>query len=44
MRILLAEDDALIADGLVRALKQAGYAVDHVENGLLADTALISQP
>ena len=43
MRILLAEDDAVIADGLIRALRKAGYAVDHVANGLDADTALLSQ-
>ena len=43
MRILLAEDDAIIADGLIRALRKAGYAVDHVANGLDADTALLSQ-
>jgi DNA-binding response OmpR family regulator len=41
MRILLAEDDAIIADGLVRALRKAGYAVDHVASGLDADTALL---
>ena len=44
MRILLAEDDNIIADGLVRALKKSGYAVDHVANGLDADTALLAQP
>jgi DNA-binding response OmpR family regulator len=43
MRILLAEDDAIIADGLIRALRKAGYAVDHVANGLDADTALLPQ-
>jgi two-component system OmpR family response regulator/two-component system response regulator TctD len=43
MRILLAEDDAIIADGLVRALRKSGYAVDHVDNGAEADTALLSQ-
>ena len=37
MRILLAEDDPIIADGLCRALKKAGYAVDHVPNGADAD-------
>jgi two-component system OmpR family response regulator/two-component system response regulator TctD len=41
MRILLAEDDAIIADGLIRALRKAGYAVDRVDNGLDADTALL---
>ncbi|MDO8958861.1 MAG: response regulator transcription factor [Rhodocyclaceae bacterium] len=44
MRVLLAEDDALIADGLVRALRRSGYAVDHVSNGVDADAALMSQP
>jgi two-component system OmpR family response regulator/two-component system response regulator TctD len=43
MRILLAEDDRIIADGLVRALKKSGYAVDHVLNGADADAALLSQ-
>jgi two-component system OmpR family response regulator/two-component system response regulator TctD len=42
MRILLAEDDRIIADGLVRALKKSGCAVDHVANGVDADSALIS--
>ncbi len=44
MRILLAEDDSIIADGLVRALRRSGYAVDHVANGSDADVALASQP
>ena len=43
MRILLAEDDPIIADGLSRALKKAGYAVDHVPNGADADAALLGQ-
>jgi two-component system OmpR family response regulator/two-component system response regulator TctD len=43
MRILLAEDDPIIADGLVQVLKKSGYAVDHVANGADADTALLSQ-
>jgi len=43
MRILLAEDDPMIADGLVRALRKSGYAIDHVSNGMDADTALVSQ-
>lgn len=43
MRILLAEDDRIIADGLVRALRKSNYAVDHVNNGVDADTALASQ-
>ncbi len=43
MRILLAEDDKVIADGLVRTLRRAGYAVDHVGNGAEADAALVAQ-
>lgn len=43
MRILLAEDDRIIADGLARALRKSGYAVDHVTNGNDADAALMSQ-
>lgn len=40
MRILIAEDDTIIADGLSRSLRQAGYAVDWAPNGVEADTAL----
>ena len=40
MRILLAEDDKILADGLCRSLRQSGYAVDHVSNGTDADAAL----
>lgn len=40
MRILLAEDDQILADGLCRSLRQSGYAVDHVANGEAADAAL----
>ncbi len=42
MRILLAEDDRIIADGLCRSLRQAGYAIDCAYNGLDADTALMT--
>jgi len=40
MRILIAEDDKIIADGIVRSLKQSGYAVDLASNGVDADNAL----
>ncbi|KAF4513766.1 UNVERIFIED_CONTAM: hypothetical protein B566_EDAN011686 [Ephemera danica] len=40
MRILIAEDDLIIGDGLVRSLRQGGYAVDWAPNGHDADTAL----
>ena len=42
MRILIAEDDAIIADGLSRSLRQGGYAVDWAPNGMEADTALLT--
>src|SRR5574343_531688 len=42
MRILIAEDDAIIADGLSRSLRQGGYAVDWAPNGIEADNALVT--
>ena len=43
MRILLAEDDSVLADGLTRSLRQSGYATDCVKNGQEADLALSAQ-
>ncbi len=43
MRILIAEDDSVLADGLTRSLRQGDYAVDCVSDGLAADHALSSQ-
>ncbi|HEU4623067.1 MAG TPA: response regulator [Burkholderiaceae bacterium] len=43
MRILIAEDDNVLADGLQRSLRQGGYAVDCVRDGMDADTALTAQ-
>lgn len=40
MRILLAEDDQLLGDGLEAALSNEGYAVDWVQDGESADAAL----
>jgi two-component system OmpR family response regulator len=40
MRILIAEDDQVLADGLLRALRAAGCAVDQVSTGSEADAAL----
>ena len=40
MRILIAEDDKLLADALTRALVQSAYAVDTVASGDAADLAL----
>ena len=36
MRILIAEDDHVLADGLLRSLRAAGAAVDHVTSGTAA--------
>ncbi|MCA3178093.1 MAG: response regulator transcription factor [Burkholderiaceae bacterium] len=44
MRVLLAEDDTVLADGLCRSLRKAGYAVDWVASGSEADAALAAQP
>ena len=42
MRILIAEDDQVLADGLMRSLRTHGAAVDHVATGTEADTALLT--
>lgn len=36
MRILIAEDDAVLANGIVHSLTQASHAVDHVNDGAKA--------
>lgn len=40
MRLLLAEDDTLLGDGIRTGLSQEGYTVDWVQDGLAADVAL----
>ncbi len=42
MRVLVVEDDSLLAEGLTRVLTRAGHAVDHAETGAQADKALRS--
>ncbi len=44
MRILVVEDDALLGDAIQAGLKQAGYAVDWLQDGLAADQALTTEP
>ena len=44
MRILLAEDDALLGDGLQAGLRQAGFEVDWVRDGIAAEHALAGAP
>jgi DNA-binding response OmpR family regulator len=43
MRVLIVEDDPLIADGVSRSLAQAGFAVDHAADGAAADHMLVGQ-
>jgi two-component system, OmpR family, response regulator QseB len=43
MRVLVVEDDRMIAKGLHTALKQDGYAVDGVRDGASAAAALRSE-
>ena len=43
MRILLVEDDKMIAEAVLNGLKTARYAVDWVNNGNTAEQALNSQ-
>lgn len=40
MQILLVEDDAALAAGLVQALRACGHAVNHVSHGQMALTAI----
>lgn len=40
MHILLAEDDALLADGLARSLRHSGYLVEIASDGARADQQL----
>ncbi|MES9858955.1 MAG: response regulator [Sedimenticola sp.] len=40
MRVLLVEDDPLLGDGIVVGLEQLGYAVDWVQDGNQAESAM----
>ena len=42
MRILLAEDDAMLGDGLREGLRQLGFLVDWVRDGVAAERELAS--
>jgi len=44
MRILLAEDDALLGDGLRAGLRQRGFQVDWVRTGDAAECELRAEP
>ncbi|BCK87174.1 transcriptional regulatory protein QseB [Sideroxyarcus emersonii] len=43
MRILVIEDDALLGDAIQAGLRQAGYAVDWMKDGVSADQALATE-
>lgn len=44
MRILLAEDDLLLGDGLRAGLRQLGFQVDWVRDGMAAERELLAEP
>ena len=44
MRILLAEDDTLLGDGLRAGLRQRGFQIDWVRDGAAAERELRGQP
>lgn len=43
MKILLVEDDRLLGDGIRAGLRQAGFAVDWVQDGRAAELALAGE-
>lgn len=43
MRILLAEDDPLLGEGLSSGLRQLGYTVDWVRDGIAAEQAMMAE-
>lgn len=44
MRVLVIEDDVLLGDAIQAGLKQSGYAVDWMKDGISADQALSTEP
>ena len=44
MRVLVIEDDTLLGDAIQAGLKQSGYAVDWMKDGVSADQALSTEP
>jgi two-component system OmpR family response regulator/two-component system response regulator QseB len=44
MRVLVVEDDALLGDAIQAGLKQSGYAVDWIKDGISAEQALATEP
>ena len=44
MRVLVVEDDMLLGDAIQAGLKQSGYAVDWMKDGVSAEQALVTEP
>ncbi|TAN82723.1 MAG: response regulator transcription factor [Gallionella sp.] len=44
MRVLVVEDDVLLGDAIQAGLRQSGYAVDWMKDGVSADQALSTEP
>jgi len=44
VRLLLAEDDRMLGEGVRRGLRAQGYAVDWVTDGPAAEAALVGEP
>ncbi len=44
MQILLVEDDTMLADGIISALKQAGFAVNWLTSGKEASIQVVAEP
>ena len=44
MRVLVVEDDALLGDAIQAGLKQSGFAVDWIKDGVSAEQALTTEP
>jgi len=40
MRILVIEDDSLLGDAIQSGLREVGYAVDWIKDGIAADAAI----
>ena len=43
MKILLIEDDRIIADFIKKGMKEAGFAIDHMDDGLMGLNAALNE-
>ena len=44
MNILLVEDDRLLADGVINALRREGFTINHISNGNTAASQIRAEP